>query len=194
MAFPNQPNNVGVPVGNQAGLTNQQLSALLNLLGQQPQANPTSSSFNPTYFSNLMNLANQPANTQPNQSQSTPPPQKSPSYIIVRTVDDPSVIEAQEVSMGVSNVFPSSDGEKIYIKTWNKDGLIDTSVFVYQKDGSTTSRSIDEPMADLEKRVSALETSVAKLKKQKAPKASKPRPTRTAPKQETIEEEKDHDE
>lgn len=174
MAFPNQSNNTSGIVGNQTGLNNQQLAALLSLLGQQPQANPTSSSFNPSYFSQLMNIASQSSGSQPTQQVSS---SQTSSYVIVRTVDDPSVIEAQEVAMGVNNLFPSSDGKTIYMKKWNKEGLIDTDVFVSKKQPNI--HSDVSPISELEKRVSALEASVNKLKKQKSSRTTKPKVTKT---------------
>lgn len=155
MAFPNQQNT----------LTSQQIAALLNMLGQQPQANPISASFNPSYFSSLMNLANQ------TQSQTQPQPQAtSTNYVIVRTVEDPSEIEAQEVTMGVYNIFPSLDCNHIYVKSWNKEGLIENLVYSLANEDKPKDMRID--ISDLEKRVKALETSVAKLKKQKSTKPS----------------------
>lgn len=192
MAFPNQ-NGGNQPVNGTTSFTNQQLSALLNLLGQQQQANPASSSFNPNYFSQLMNLANQ-VTTNP-QPQTPVPVQPSPTgnYVIVRPVPDSSVIEAQEVSMGVTNLFPSTDGQRIFGKTWNKEGLIETSV--YEKVvNNPVNPGNDISVEDLEKRVKALELSVSKLKKQKAAKPKpKPAPKSSSPvtKVDVVEEETD---
>lgn len=95
--------------------------------------------------------------------------------------------------MGVCNVFPSTDGEYIYTKTWNKDGLIDTAVYVRQSESRSEQTTTDK-CDDLEKRVAALETAVNKLKKQKATRPAKAVKPKTQPKAESHVEEVSQDE
>lgn len=160
--------------GQGINMSQQQLAQLISLLAKQPAANPSSPNFDPNYFSQVVSLGqgNQPTLQQQNQ-QVLP----SSRYNIVRAVDDPSVIKPQEVEMGVANLFPSSDGEKIFVKEWNNDGLIDLRVYVLQNPELSPSVSTDESrFGEMEDRITKLEATVAKLKKQQASKPSKPKP------------------
>lgn len=136
MQFPNQQGGVGMQ--NQQ-VTPQQLATILQLLAKQPQANPTSSQFDPNYFSQLYSMQNQagpqlqPVQQPAPQSVRTPP---SCGYQVVKTVDDPSTIQPQEVVMGFMNLFPSNDGDKIFVKTWNTEGSIETKTYVEIQNGS----------------------------------------------------------
>lgn len=138
MAFPSQPG--GGMLQNQQ-VTTQQLANLLSLLAKQPQANPTSTQFDPNYFSQLYSMQNQvvpQVMQQTVQSQQPAPVKQQPTcaYQVVKTVEDPSTIQPQEVVMGFSNLFPSIDGDKIFMKTWNNEGSIETRIYVEVKDGS----------------------------------------------------------
>lgn len=172
MALPNLSGN-----GQGLNISNQQLAELIGMLAQQPQANPSSPQFNPTYFSRLMGLNQGSTQQQPTQSvqqQVALPPSQKTDYTVVRIVDDPATIGAQEVTMGMSNLFPSSDGERIYLKKWNNDGLIEPRVYVLQNEEQATSQVIEDPRFDeMEERIVRLEAVVAKLKKQQASKPSK---------------------
>lgn len=172
--------------GNGAGLTNQQIATLLNLLAQTPQANPSSPSFNPNVFSSLYNTSNQSAIA--NALQQQPLQQNSINYTIVRSVNDPSEIGPQEVTMGVLNVFPSFSGDKIFVKSWNKEGLIENNVFVLQKEAEKSLNPMNEDFTALEKRVKALETALAKMKKQKSAKVSTQKPSVKKQEQPSVEE------
>lgn len=174
-------------------ITNQQLADLIAMLAKQPQANPSSPYFNSTYFSKLMSLGQgatqQPAPPQEN-SQVVQPQPPATNYNVVRIVDDPSTIGAQEVAMGVLNLFPSSDGERIYLKAWNNDGLIEPRVYVLQNEVQPDSKTPEDPRIDeMERRILELESAVVKLKKQQASKSakssSKPKP-KPKPKMEPV--------
>lgn len=153
--------------------TNQQLASILELLSKSPQANPTSPQFNADYFSRLMNLAPQVMNAVQQQPQAPPPPPREPSfnYLAVKSVDDPKTIQPQEVTMGSRNLFPSSDGEKIFMKTWNTEGLIETEIYIRQpktKPQSRSRKSNAEQKAenDMNLRLSELESSIRTIQKQ----------------------------
>lgn len=139
MSFPNQQGGMGTQ--NQQ-VTPQQLAAIVQLLAKQPQANPTSMQFDPNYFSQLYSLQNQ-AGPQMQPAQQLPPPPVKPqptcSYQVVKTVDDPSTIQPQEVVMGFMNLFPSNDGDKIFVKSWNTEGSIETKTYVEVQNGSKSS-------------------------------------------------------
>ena len=140
MQFPNQQGGVGNQVNSQ--ITPQQLAAVLQLLAKQPQANPTSTQFDPNYFSQLYSLRDQQGASLQTFPQPSPPPMKPQptcSYQVVKTVDDPSTIQPQEVVMGFMNLFPSNDGDKIFVKSWNTEGSIETKTYVEVQNGSKTS-------------------------------------------------------
>lgn len=156
-------------------LTNQQLASILELLAKSPQANPTSPQFNANYFSQLMNLAPQVMNAaqQQPQIQSIPQPPREPSinYNVVKLVNDPIDIQPQEVIMGSRNLFPSSDGEKIFMKTWGTEGLIEMETYIRQPKTKAPSRSRKTTVEqkaenDLNLRLSDLETSIRSIQKQ----------------------------
>lgn len=156
-------------------ITQQQLATLINLLSKQPAANPSSPNFDPNYFSQVLNLGqnNQvaPNMVDPRQNGSI----DASKYNLVRVVDDPSTIQAKEVVMGVDNLFPSSDGEKIFVKTWGNDGRIIPRVYVLQDEASIGPQAEDSRIDEMEERISSLETAVAKLKSQKKS-TTKPKP------------------
>lgn len=156
-----------------SSLTNQQLASLIELLSKSPQANPASPQFNANYFSQLMNLTPQVMNAAQQQPQVPPPPPREPSfnYLAVKLVDDPKTIQPQEVTMGSRNLFPSSDGEKIFMKTWNTEGLIETETYIRQpktKSQSRSRKSTAEQKAenDMNLRLSELESSIRTIQKQ----------------------------
>lgn len=139
-------------------LTFAQRQELLKLLGQQPEANPTSASFEPDFFSKLMGAMQQPS----------PPmvqPQPQSDYVIVRSVENPSSIEVKDVTIGVKNVFPSTNGNEIYIKSWGKDGGINTDIFVKTNATSSGQEPVEDSIKDLKKRVKRLESTVSRLRK-----------------------------
>lgn len=170
-------------------LTSQQLGELIKLLAQQPQANPASSQFDANYWSKLVSLSQpsaqqeQPLVPQVQPTQETQ--QNATRFNIVRIADDPSTIKVQEVEMGVTNLFPSSDGSKIFAKEWTNDGLIKPSVYVLQDTETSPPLAPVDPQQfeEMQERIAKLEATVAKLKKQQSSKPvakSKPK-TKTAP-------------
>lgn len=181
MSFPPNQN------AGSLNLTPQQYSTLINLLSQQPQASPTSPQFDPNYFSKLLGMQNQQmANSGQNTAMSQPQQPNPGNYQIVRIVDDPNKIGPQEVSMGLYNIFPSSDRKHIYVKTWNNDGLIDNDVYVLQRGevgAPDKSVATDEMYMSLSKRVDDLEASLKRIQKQRLSKSkstsSKTRSERT---------------
>ena len=166
MQFPNQPIGQTTPQ-----LNAQQLATLINLLAKSPQADPTSPQFNANYFSQLSNLTNQMNNPlQQPQMQPIVPKEPSFNYVAVKIVDDPKTIQPNEVTMGSRNLFPSGDGEKIFMKVWNTEGLIETETYIRQPKTKPTSRpkKTSEQKVDPEfsKRISELEVAISKIQKQ----------------------------
>lgn len=192
MQFPNQQG--GGLMQNQQ-ITPQQLANIISLLAKQPQANPTSPQFDSNYFSQLYSLQNQASpQMQPVQQPAPQPvkPQPPCSYQVVRTVDNPSKIEPQEVVMGFMNLFPSNDGDKIFVKLWNSEGSIETKTYVEIQNGSKTalksskktaheqslqdqfdlfSNKIMARMAELELTLSKIQTQVASRSRSKSKKS-----------------------
>lgn len=170
-------------------LTSQQLGELIKLLAQQPQANPASSQFDANYWSKLVSLSQPSVQQEQQPVQQVQPTQETQQnatrFNIVRIADDPSTIKVQEVEMGVTNLFPSSDGSKIFAKEWTNDGLIKPSVYVLQDtEASPPLVPVDpQQFEEMQERIAKLEATVAKLKKQQSSKPvakSKPK-TKTAP-------------
>lgn len=163
----------------QPQLNAQQLATLINLLAKSPQADPTSPQFNANFFSQLSSLAPQTSPILQPQPQIQPVAPKEPAfnYLAVKMVDDPKTIQPQEVTMGSRNLFPSSDGEKIFMKAWTTEGLIETETYVRQpktRSSSRPKRSSAEQKADhdLTKRLSELELAIQKIQKQLASNAN----------------------
>lgn len=137
MSFPNQQSPPQMSL--------EQLAGVLSILGRQPQANPTSPLFDPNYFSQIMSIQNKLfSQTIPTQFvQSNPEPSKPTcSYQVVKMVDDPDNIQPQEVAMGFSNLFPSLDGHKIFVKSWDTEGSIKTRIYEEIKDKSDASKKV----------------------------------------------------
>lgn len=190
MSFPNQ---IGQPQQN-VQITQQQLAALLGLLAKQPKADPTSASFDPNYFAQLLAMQNQVSGQQNNlvsqpQQQNIPKQSNSCSYQVVRMVDNPEKIQPQEVVMGYSNLFPSVDEDKIFLKSWNTEGSIETKVYVLEGTTRPPAKSSKKPdevgklrtqfssfSNDILSRLSDLEQSVARLqtKRRQKPKIEDP--------------------
>lgn len=193
MQFPNQQGGMGMQ--NQQ-VTPQQLGALLQLLGKQPQANPTSSQFDPNYFSQLYSLQNQAGQQMQPVQQPLPQPvrtQPTCGYQVVKTVDDPSTIQPQEVVMGFMNLFPSNDGDKIFVKTWNTEGSIETKTYVEIQNGAkSSSKSIKKTVQDhsiqdqfelfsskIMARMAELELALSKIQSSNARSRSKSKPKKS---------------
>lgn len=73
--------------------------------------------------------------------------------------------------MGSRNLFPSSDGEKIFMKTWGTEGLIEMETYIRQPKTKPTTRSrkaTAEQKAEnnMNLRLSELETSIRSIQKQ----------------------------
>lgn len=189
MQFPNQQGGMGTQ--NQQ-ITPQQLATIVQLLAKQPQANPTSTQFDSNYFSQLYSLQNQIGpQMQPAQQPPPQPTRTQPTcgYQVVKTVDDPSTIQPQEVVMGFMNLFPSNDGDKIFVKTWNTEGSIETKTYVEVQNGAKSSSKStkkivqDQSMQDqfelfsskIMARMAELELALSKIQTSSARSRSKPK-------------------
>lgn len=77
-----------------------------------------------------MQPQNQMYGTQPMMQTSQPQPMQQPSYIQGRVINTENDILPNEVpNDGNFAVFVQGDMQRIYAKTWGKDGLIQTEVF-----------------------------------------------------------------
>lgn len=181
---------------NQPSLPPEQLSKLIELLGKQPQANPTSPHYDRSYVDLLSSLNNSVSQPQPVQ---TPPPvmptlepvvtTPQPKYKVVRVADTIESINAVEVEMGAKNIFPSPDETKIFVKFWGNDGSIIPKVYVLQDGDASASQTEDPRIEDMQIRIEKLEDMVSKLKKQSSAKSKtpskKPKPAVVAKKEES---------
>lgn len=174
---------------NQPSLPPEQLSKLIELLGKQPQANPTSPHYDRSYVELLNNLGSAISQPHPAQPQTpvmpTPEPAVPPptKYKVVRVADAIESINAVEVEMGVKNIFPSPDERQIFVKFWGNDGSIIPKVYVLQEDVSSIPQVADPRIDDMQTRIEKLEDMVSKLKKQAS---SKPKTTSKKPKPATA--------
>lgn len=182
--------NTLYPQPNRPALPPEQLSKLIELLGKQPQANPTSPQYDRAYVDLLSSLNNSVSQTQQSVTPSPLPlqtpessPTSQPKYRVVRVADNIEKINAAEVQMGTKNIFPSSDEKKIFVKFWGNDGSIIPKVYILQEDAVNIGSLDDSRIDDIQMRVEKLEETVLKLKKQnstktrtvsKKPKASAP--------------------
>lgn len=108
-------------------------------MGQYPYTGAPMPIYAPTYSTNTMPSAVNPApRTNPfSVGYSYNQPQQQGFSINGRIVNDISEVSPNEVPMDRSiSLFPLSDWSKIYARTWNSNGTIDTFTFVPDKESA----------------------------------------------------------